>query len=63
MLTRRDGSAEPVGQEDQIIMREMETEKYSFSLRSDNREQDWQPYPVNPYSAIYDDHTHIIHTH
>ena len=24
-----------------------------------NHEQDWQPYPVDPYSAICDDHTYI----
>ena len=32
---------------------------------SADHEQDWQPYPVDPYSAIRDDHTytyiHIIH--
>ena len=22
-------------------------------------EQDWQPYPIDPYSAIRDDHTYI----
>ena len=30
-----------------------------------DHEQDWQPYPVDPYSAICDDHTYIhtyIHT-
>ncbi|CAM9503056.1 unnamed protein product, partial [Ascophyllum nodosum] len=33
---------------------------------SADHEQDWQPYPVNPYSAICDDHTYIhayIHTY
>ena len=33
---------------------------------SANHEQDWQPCPVDPYSAICDDHTYIhtyIHTH
>ena len=32
---------------------------------SADHEQDWQPYPVDPYSAICDDHTYIhtyIHT-
>ena len=29
---------------------------------SADHEQDWQPYPVDPYSAICDDHTYI-HTH
>ena len=27
-----------------------------------DHEQDWQPYPVDPYSAICDDHTYI-HTY
>ena len=26
---------------------------------SADHEQDWQPYPVDPYSAIYDDRTYI----
>ena len=29
---------------------------------STDYEQDWQPYPVDPYSAICDDHTYI-HTY
>ena len=29
-----------------------------FSCSADH-EQDWQPYPVDPYSAICDDHTYI----
>ena len=28
---------------------------------SADHEQDWQPYPVDPYSAICDDHTYINH--
>ena len=32
-----------------------------FPCSADN-EQDWQPYPVDPYSAICDDHTYI-HTY
>ena len=32
----------------------------SSMLRSNFvHEQDWQPYPVDPYSAICDDHTYI----
>ena len=34
--------------------------EYQFSLSAD-REQEWQPYPVDPvdpYSAICDDHIH-----
>ena len=33
------------------------TEKYLFSL---DHEEDWQPYPVDQYSAICDDHTYIL---
>ena len=33
------------------------TRKYSFSL---DHEEDWQPYPVDPYSAICNDHSYII---
>ena len=29
---------------------------------SADHEQDWQPYPVDPYSAICDDHTYILTT-
>ena len=29
------------------------------SMISADHEQDWQPYPVDPYSAICDDHTYI----
>ena len=41
----RDGTAEPVSR-DQILRHA--------------RGQDWQPYPVDPYSAI---HTYYIHTY
>ena len=34
------------------------TGEYSVSCSADH-EQDWQPYPVDPYSAICDDHTYI----
>ena len=34
------------------------TGKYHFPCSADH-EQDWQPYPVDPYSAICDDHTYI----
>ena len=46
----RDGTAEPVSR-DQILRRER--------LCSADHEQDWLPYPVDPYSAICDDHTYI----
>ena len=34
------------------------TGEYYFLCSADH-EQDWQPYPVDPYSAICDDHTYI----
>ena len=37
------------------------TGEYYFLCSADH-EQDWQPYPVDPYSAICDDHTYI-HTY
>ena len=30
---------------------------------SADHEQDWQPYPVDPYSAICDDHKYILSAH
>ena len=46
----RDGTAEPVSR-DQILRRERGQGKMYFPCSADH-EQDWQPYPVNPYSAI-----------
>ena len=34
------------------------TGEYYFPCSADH-EQDWQPYPVDPYSAKCDDHTYI----
>ena len=39
-------------------------EIFIFPVRADHQ-QDWQPYPVDPYSAICNDHPYIytyIHT-
>ena len=55
----RDGTAGPVSRDQ--ILRHAGTGEYSFSLFSCH-EQDWQPYPVDPYSALFDDHTYI-HTY
>ena len=33
-------------------------EMFIFPCSADH-EQDWQPYPVDPYSAICDDHAYI----
>ena len=46
----RDGTAEPVSR-DQILRHAREQGKIHFPCSADH-EQDWQPYPVDPYSAI-----------
>ena len=56
----RDGTAEPVSR-DQILRHARGQGNINFP-RSADHEQDWQPYPVDPYSAICDDHTYI-HTY
>ena len=53
-------TAEPVSR-DQILRHVRGHENINFPCSADH-EQDWQPYPVDPYSAICDDHTYI-HTH
>ena len=53
----RDGTAEPVSR-DQIFRRVRGHGDFHFSCSADH-EQDWQPCPVDPYSAICDDHTYI----
>ena len=47
----RDGTAEPVSR-DQIIKHIRGQGNIHFPCSADH-EQDWQPYPVDPYSAIY----------
>ena len=56
----RDGTAEPVSR-DQILRHARGQGSIHFSCSADH-EQDWQPYPVDPYSAICDDHAYI-HTY
>ena len=51
----RDGTAEPVSR-DQILRHARGQGNIHFPCSADH-EQDWQPYPVDPYSAICDDHT------
>ena len=51
----RDGTAEPVSR-DQILRHARGQGNVHFPCSADH-EQDWQPYPVDPYSAICDDHT------
>ena len=48
----RDGIAEPVSR-DQILRRERGQGNIHFTCSADH-EQDWQPYPVGPYSLICD---------
>ena len=58
----RDGAAEPVSR-DQILRHARGQGNINFSCSADH-EQDWQPYPVDPYSAICDDHIDTyIHTY
>ena len=54
------GTAEPVPR-DQILRHARGQGNINFPCSADH-EQDWQPYPVDPYSAICDDHTYI-HTY
>ena len=62
MMSRltRDGTAEPVSR-DQILRHARGQENIIFPCSADH-EQDWQPYPVDPYSAIYvmTIHTYIL---
>ena len=51
----RDGTAEPVSR-DQILRHARGQGNVHFPSSADH-EQDLQPYPVDPYSAICDDHT------
>ena len=53
----RDRTAEPVSR-DQILRHARGQGNIYFPCSADH-EQDWQPYPVDPYSAICDDHTYI----
>ena len=56
----RDETAEPVSR-DQILRHARGQGNIHFPCSADH-EQDWQPYPVDPYSAICDDHTYM-HTY
>ena len=53
----RDGTAEPVSR-DQILRRERGQGNINFPCSADH-EQDWQPYPVGPYSCYMCDHPHV----
>ena len=56
----RDGTAEPVSR-DQFLRRERGQGNFHFPCSADHK-QDWQPYPIEPCSAMCDDHTYI-HTY
>ena len=56
----RDGTVEPVSR-DQILRHVRGQGNIHFPCSADH-EQDLQPYPVDPYSAICDDYTYI-HTY
>ena len=47
---KRDGTAEPVSRDQ--ILRHVRRQGNIHSPCSADQEQDWQPYPVDPYSAI-----------
>ena len=53
----RDGTAEPVSK-DQILRHERGQGNIHFSCSADHV-QDWQPYPVDPYSCYMCDHTWV----
>ena len=53
----RDGTAEPVSR-GQILRRKRGQENIHFPCSADH-EQNWQPYPVDPYSCYMCDHTYI----
>ena len=53
----RDGTAEPVSR-DQILRHARRQGNIHFPCLA-GHEQGWQPYPVDPYSAICDDYTYI----
>ena len=55
----RDGTAEPVSR-DQILRHARGQGNINFPCSADH-EQDWQPYPVDPSSAICDDHNTHMH--
>ena len=54
----RDGTADEPVSRDQILRHAGGQGNVNFPCSADH-EQDWHPYPVDPYSAIYDDHAYI----
>ena len=56
-LTRDGTTAETVSR-DQILRHERGQGNIIFSCSADHK-QDWQPYPVDPYSCYMCDHTYM----
>ena len=54
----RDGTAEPVSR-DQLLKHVRGQQGDIHFPCSAGHEQDWQPYPVDPYSAICGDLTYV----
>ena len=54
----RDGTAETASR-DQILRHESGQVNIDFACSADH-EQDWQPYPVDPYSCCMCDHTYMV---
>ena len=55
----QDGTAEPLSR-DQIVRAERGQGKNDLPCSADH-EQDWQPYPVDPYFAVCEmDHTYTV---
>ena len=54
----RDGTAEPISR-DQILRRERGQGNIDSPCSADH-EQDWQSYPVDPYSCYMCDKTYIV---
>ena len=53
----RDGTTEPVSR-DQTLRHERGQGNFHFSCSADH-DQDWQPYPVDPYFCYICDYTYI----
>ena len=57
VIIRHRASPEFIGSRNCVPIAFTGTGEYYFPCSADH-EQDWQPYPVDPYSAICDDHTY-----
>ena len=54
----RDGTAESISRDQ--ILRHARGQGNAYFPCSADHEQDWQPYTVDPYSVICDDHTYML---